>query len=80
MTNQSATIVVHPSTRRGFAAERLRNAAQIEDATERANFLDEALAKFAAWSEGIGVAPHKIQADVAILRCEFFPPPQRRQA
>jgi hypothetical protein len=73
-------IVVHPNTRRGFAAERLRCALQIEDAAERRKFLELALEKYRAWALGLGTAPHKVSADVAMLRCQFFPSPQRRLA
>jgi hypothetical protein len=78
MTN--AKIVVHPSTRRGYAAERLRKAAQIEDVAERQEFLEQALEKYRAWALGLGAAQHKVSADIATLRSEFFPRPQRRLA
>ena len=76
----TAKIVVHPNTRRGFAAERLRRASQIEDVAERQKFLEEALEKYRAWALVLGTAPHKVSADVAILRCSFFPKLQRRRA
>jgi hypothetical protein len=78
MTN--AKIAVHPSTRRGYAAERLRKAAQIGDVPERQEFLEQALEKFRAWALGLGVPPHKISSDLATLRSEFFPSPHQRQA
>lgn len=80
MTNEFAKLVVHPNTRRGYAAERLRRASQIGDVAERQKFLEEALEKYRAWALGLGTAPHKVSADVAMLRCQFFPNPQRRQA
>jgi hypothetical protein len=76
----TCSVVVHPNTRRSFGAERLRKAAQIKDLVERQRFLEEALEKYRVWATGLGVAPHKISADVAILRSEFFPRPQRLQA
>jgi hypothetical protein len=80
MTNTSARVAVHPSTLRGYVAERLRKAAQIEDITERQKFLEAALEKYRVWATGLGAPLHKISADVAILRCQFFPPRQRLQA
>jgi hypothetical protein len=71
-------IVVHPRTRSGYAAERLRKAEVITDQTERLRFLEDALLKYRYWSLGLGVPPSKVSADVAILRNEFFPPPQTR--
>jgi hypothetical protein len=73
-------ITVHPNCRRGYAFERLRKAAQIGDVAARQKFLEEALEKYRAWALGLGAAPNKVAADVAILRCQFFPNPQRRQA
>jgi hypothetical protein len=79
MRNETAKIVVHPRTRDGYAAERLRKAAVMDD-SERQKFLEQALEKYRAWSLNLGALPHKISADVAILRCEFFPEPQKRRA
>jgi hypothetical protein len=75
----TASICVHPNTRRSFAAERLRKAAELED-TARLSFLEQALEKYRVWATGLGVLPHKVSADVAILRSEFFPSPARRRA
>ena len=80
MTNDSAKIHVHPNSRRAYAAERLRKAELIEDAGERQRFLEEALEKYRVWSAGLGVPPHKISADLAILRSQFFPRPERLRA
>lgn len=77
---ETAKITVHPSSRKAYAAERLRKAAQIEDVAQRQEFLETALAKYAAWSTNLGVPPHKVCADVAILRCQFFPRSHRLQA
>jgi hypothetical protein len=74
-----ASVVVHPNTRRSYADERLRKAAELLIA-ERAKFLEEALAKYRVWATGLGAPPHKVSADIAALRCVFFPSPQRRQA
>jgi hypothetical protein len=80
MTNNTARIVVHPSTRRGYCVERLRKAAQIEDLAARHRFLEEALGKYRAWALNLGTAPHKVSADLAILHNAFFPRPERRRA
>jgi hypothetical protein len=72
-------IVVHPSTYRAYAAERLRKAADMND-TERRKFLTDALEKYRTWSTSLGVLPHKVSADLAVLRSQFFPSPQRRRA
>jgi hypothetical protein len=75
----TAKIVVHPNTRKAYAAERLRKTENMSD-TERFKFLEEALLKYHAWTTGLGVLPHKVAADLAVLRCQFFPSPQRRRA
>jgi hypothetical protein len=67
------TIIVHPSTRQGFAAERLRKAAQIQQMSARHGFLGEALERYRAWAITLGVPPHMISKDVAILRGQFYP-------
>ena len=74
----TAKIVVHPRTRNGFAAERLRKAEIIEDPAERHRFLEDALLKYRYWSLGLGVPASKVTADIAILRNRFFPPPPQR--
>jgi len=74
----AAVVVIHPSTRVGYAKERLRKAAEMTDA-ERRKFLTEALAKYRTWARGLGVEPYRIEADVAILTSELFPDPQRRR-
>jgi hypothetical protein len=79
MTN-TARVVVHPNSRRAYAAERLRKAAEIEDIAQRQEFLETAVAKYGAWAAGLGVLPHRISADLAILRCQLLPPRQRLQA
>ena len=76
----TAKIVVHPNTRRGYAAERLRKAEIIADQAERHRFLEDALLKFRYWCLGLGVPLSKVNADIAIMRHEFFPPPQRLRA
>jgi hypothetical protein len=68
-------IVVHPRTRDGFIAERLRKAAEIRDLAERQRFLGEAIEKYRLWAIQLGVPAHKVGADTAILRCAFFPRP-----
>jgi hypothetical protein len=74
------TVVIHPNTRRGYALERLRKAEIIEDAAERHRFLENALLKFRHWALGLGAPPSKVNADIAIMRHEFFPPKQRLRA
>lgn len=76
----TASVVVLASTRRAYAAERLRKAAEIEDDAERRKFLEEAIAKFHAWSSGLGVARHRIAADIAALRNELVHDERRLRA
>jgi hypothetical protein len=76
----TSKIVVHPASRAGYAAQCLRMAAEIEDIAQRQEFLETALSKYSAWAAGLGVLPHRIAADVAILRCQFFPRPERLRA
>ena len=81
MANEkSATVVVHPSTTIGYARERLRKAAEIEDGAERRSFLTQALAKYRIWANSIGVAPHRISRDIAALEAELLRDDQRRRA
>jgi hypothetical protein len=78
--NESAKVCVHPATRGAYAAERLRRAATLESNLERQKFLEEAIKKYGVWAAGLGVAPHKVSADLALLRCQFFPSPQKQRA
>jgi hypothetical protein len=77
---KSGAVVVHPSTRVGFARERQRKAAEIENGAERRSFLTEALAKYRIWANSLGVAPQRIARDVAALEAELLRDDQRRRA
>jgi hypothetical protein len=45
--------------------------------SQRHAFLGEALERYRAWAKQLGVPPHLISADAAVLRCQFYPKPQR---
>jgi hypothetical protein len=66
-------LLSHPNTRRGYAAERLRRAAQLADMAERQKFLEEALEKYRTWAAGLGALPHRISADVAACGASSSP-------
>jgi hypothetical protein len=74
-----STIVVHPSSRDGFRAERLRAAAALHG-DERRKFLVEAIAQYRDWAASLGVPDQKINADASILGRAFFGALVRRTA
>jgi hypothetical protein len=45
----------------------------------RQKFIEEALERYRTWAAGLGALPHKISADLAILRSAFFPSPEQRR-